>query len=310
LNHFQHDPSLIDQLNRPWVERKGFSHWGMALLWLVFVFVASQIVVAIVAVGILFLSGDVTNAEELMVAMETRIDILFIGNSAGQVLCFGLATFLVVGLHTATEPKLSFLRMKWNDSVPLYMVFAILLTLFIQPAVMFLGYFNSLLPVPEFVAEMQQSQYRMFEEFLRTDGVLIFGLLHIALVPAFAEEILFRGYIMRAFEKSGGIILAVILSSLIFALFHLQLTNLLPLATLGAVMALLTWLSGSIWPAVVAHFVNNGAAVVMGTYMPDKAFADMTPDVLPPIWMLALSVVLTVIMIRVIYQNSNYQLKS
>jgi len=272
--------------------------------------VASQVLVAITAVGILFATGAATSAEELMAAMESRLDILFIGNSVGQIVCFGLATFLVAGLHTTSESKRNFLRISWNKNTPLYMGFAIGLVLVIQPSIMFLGYLNSLLPVPDVLAEMQQSQYRMFEDFLRTDGVLLFGLLHIAIVPAFAEEILFRGYILRAFEKSTGIILAVIFSSLIFAIFHLQLTNLLPLATLGAVMGLLTWLSGSIWPAVLAHFINNGAAVLLGTFMPDRAFAEMSPDVLPPIWMLALSIVLTIIMISVIYRNSNYQLQS
>jgi uncharacterized protein len=309
LNNFQTSP-FPNHSDIPWVERKGFSHWAMALLWLVLVFVASQVLVAITAVSILFATGAATTAEELMTAMEARLDILFIGNSVGQIVCFGLATFLVAGLHTASESKRNFLRIRWDHKTPLYMGFAIGLVLVIQPSIMFLGYLNSLLPVPEFLAEMQQNQYRMFEDFLRTDGVLLFGLLHIAIVPAFAEEILFRGYILRAFEKSRGIIFALILSSLIFALFHLQLPNLLPLATLGAVMGLLTWLSGSIWPAVLAHFINNGAAVLLGTFMPDRAFAEMSPDVLPPIWMLALSIILTIFMINVIYRNSNYQLQS
>lgn len=282
----------------------------MALLWLVIIFVVSQVIVAITAVSILFATGAVSTAEELMAAMESRLDVLFIGNSVGQILCFGLATFLVAGLHITSEKKRTFLRITWNEKTPVYMLLAVVLILVIQPVIMFFGYLNSLLPVPEFLEEMQQNQYQMFEDFLRTDGVLFFGLLHIALVPAFAEEILFRGYILRAFEKSGGIILAILFSSLVFALFHLQLTNLLPLATLGAVMGLLTWLSGSIWPAVVAHFVNNAAAVIMGTFMPDRAFADMTPDVLPPIWMLGVSIVLTVIMINVIYRNSNNQLQT
>ncbi len=282
----------------------------MALLWLVVVFVVSQVIVAVTAVTILFATGAVSTAEELMAAMESRLDILFIGNSVGQILCFGLATFLVVGLHTSSEKKRTFLRITWNEKTPKYMLFAVVFILVIQPTIMFLGYLNSLLPVPEFLEEMQQNQYQMFEDFLRADGVLFFGLLHIALVPAFAEEILFRGYILRAFEKSGGILLALVFSSIVFALFHLQLTNLLPLATLGAVMGLLTWLSGSIWPAVLAHFVNNGAAVIMGTFMPDRAFADMTPDVLPPLWMLGVSIVLTLFMVNVLYRNSNYQLKS
>lgn len=309
MNNFESDSSFLNRINRPWVEKKGFSHWGMALLWLVLVFVISQVIVAITAVLILFAAGAVSTAGELMAAMDSRLDVLFIGNSVGQILCFGLATFLVAGLHTTTGKK-AFLRIAWDTKTPAYMLLAIVLILVIQPVIMFLGYLNSQLPVPEFLEEMQQNQYQMFEDFLTTDGVLFFGLLHIALVPAFAEEILFRGYILRAFEKSGGIILAIIFSSLVFALFHLQLTNLLPLATLGAVMGLLTWLSGSIWPAVVAHFVNNGAAVIMGTFMPDRAFADMTPDALPPIWMLGVSIVLTVIMVNVIYRNSNYQLQS
>lgn len=310
MDNYQSGSPFQNQLNRPWVEQKGFSHWGMSILWLIIVFITSQVVVAVVASGVLFFSGAVSTPEELMTALETRIDILFIGNSTGQIICFGLATFLIVSLHTGAETKRDFLRLGWKKDTNLYMVLALLLVLVIQPTVMFLGYLNSFLPVPEFMEQMQQNQYRMFEEFLRRDGVLLFGLFHIALVPAFAEEILFRGYILRAFEKSGGVIIAVLLSSLIFALFHLQLTNILPLATLGAVMGLLTWLSGSIWPAVLAHFVNNGAAVVMGTYMPDRAFADMSPDVLPPIWTLAISIGLTVIMVNIIYRNSNYQIKS
>ena len=311
MNNFQSDPTdFIDRVNRPWVERKGFSHWGMALLWLVAVFLVSQLIVVIVVAGYIVVFDDISTPENIMTAMESRLDILFLGNSTGQILCFALASFLVVGLHTVSKNKTSFLRMAWSEKTPLYMLLAIPLILFIQPVIMFLGYLNSFLPVPDLLAEMQQNQYQMFEDFLRKDGVLLLGLFHIALVPAFAEEILFRGYIFRAFEKNKGVIAALIFSSLIFALFHLQLTNILPLATLGAVMGLLTWMSGSIWPAVVAHFMNNGAAVVMGSYMPDTAFADLTPESLPPLWMLGLSIILTVIMIRIIYRNSNYQLKT
>lgn len=280
----------------------------MALLWLVVVFVVSQVVVAAVAVGILFASGDVTNAQELVAAMETRLDILFIGNSVGQIFILGLATFLVVGLHTATETKREFLRISWHKNTPFYMVAGGLLILVIQPLVMLLGYLNSLVPAPEMLEELHRGQYEMFEDYLTSDGVLLIGLFHVAVVPAFAEEVLFRGYILRAFEKSGGIIAGLVFSSLIFALFHLQLTNVLPLATLGAVMGLLTWLSGSIWPAAVAHFINNGSAVVMATFMPDRAFADITPELLPPVWMLIASVVFTTILVKVLYVKSNYKL--
>jgi len=310
LNYSDKDSFFLDRLNTPWVERNGFPHWAMAMIWLVIVFLVSQFVVFLVATSILFATGAVTNVEELITAMNTRLDILFIGNSVGQIFILGLATFIIVSLHTGSETKKSFLRITWDQKTPFFMIMGAVLILVIQPAVMFLGYLNSMVPTPELLAEMQKDQYRMFEDFLTSEGVLLIGLFHIALVPAFAEEVLFRGYVLRAFEKSKGIIFALILSSFIFAAFHLQLTNLLPLATLGAIMGLLTWLSGSLWPAIVAHFVNNGAAVLMATIMPDRAFADITPDVLPPVWMLILSIVLSGIMVKILYHNSNYQLQS
>lgn len=301
---------MLKQVNTPWVERKGFSHWGMALMWLLVVFVVSQAVVAAVSVTVLLVTGAASTVEEVLVAVESRLDVLFIGNSVGQIFVLGLASLLVAGLHVGKETKREFLRMTWKKDTVFYMVLGGVLILAIQPAVMFLGYLNSFLPTPEFLDELHRSQYQMFENYLSSDDVLLVGLFHIAVVPAFAEEMLFRGYVMRAFEKSAGIIAALIISSLIFSLFHLQLTNILPLATLGAVMGLLTWLSDSIWPAAVAHFVNNGSAVVMGTIWPDKAFAEITPEALPPIWMLAVSIVLSGYLVKLLYSKSNYQLKT
>lgn len=289
-----------------WVHKKGFSHWAAALLWLVFIFIVSQIVVALVAIAVLLITGAAESPQDLAVALENRLDILFIGNSAGQILCLGLATFLVVALHRENESKTEFLRLQWDEKTPLYLLLGAVLMVVIQPTVMFLGYLNSLLPVPEVFSEFQQSQYQMFEDFLTSDGVMWFGLFHIALVPAFAEEILFRGYVLRAFEKSWGIVTAVIVSSLVFGLFHLQLNNLLPLMTLGGVMGLVTWLSGSLWPAMLAHFINNGSAVIMANFYPDQAFAEMTLDTMPPVWMLLVSIVLTVILVKLIFSNSKY----
>lgn len=310
MNRSEYGSGLSNRLNTPWVERKGFSHWGMSLLWLIVVFFTSQVVVLVVTLAVLFASGAVSNAQELMVAVETRLDVLFIGNSVGQIFVLGLASLLIAGLHIGSETRKEFLRMKWHDDTVFYMIVGGILILVIQPAVMFLGYLNSFLPTPDFLEQLHRSQYQMFEDYLSSDGVLLIGLFHIAIVPAFAEEMLFRGYVMRAFEKSAGIIAGLIFSSLIFSLFHLQLTNILPLATLGAVMGLVTWLSGSIWPAAVAHFINNGSAVIMGTIWPDRAFAEITPEVLPPLWVLALSIVLSGVLIKILYSKSNFQLKT
>ena len=55
----------------------------------------------------------------------------------------------------------------------------------------------------------------------------------------------------------------------------------------------MTWLSGTLWPAVFAHFINNGAAVLVGSQYPELLFEQMTAETLPPVWVLVLSIIFT-----------------
>lgn len=288
-----------------WAERNGFAHWAIALLWLIIALVLFQVVAGLVFVGLMLISGELTSFDDIAEIMTSRLDLLFIGNTVGQVLFIGLATFLIVKLHTERGTSKSFLRFTWNNNTLLYIFLGALLVVVVQPLVIYLGFLNSLVPLPDTLTDVQASQYQMIEDFLTTDGIIWFGLFHIALVPAFCEEVLFRGYVLRAFEKSWGIIVAIITSGIIFGLFHIQIANLLPLATLGMILALMTWLSGSLWPAIVAHFINNGAAVLVGTTFPELIFVDTTFEDLPPFWVLLLSILLTGFLIHYMYKNSS-----
>ncbi|MBF0129280.1 MAG: CPBP family intramembrane metalloprotease [Alphaproteobacteria bacterium] len=78
-------------------------------------------------------------------------------------------------------------------------------------------------------------------------------------IPLF-EEVLFRGVLFAWLRRRWGRVLAVAVSSLAFALAHGLSGTLVPLFVLGAFIALLYDLSGSLWPAVLAHGTNNGLA--------------------------------------------------
>ncbi len=301
------DESSSINIIRSWAERNGFAHWAIAVLWLIAALVLFQLTAGLVFVSLMFATGELTSANDIANVMSSRLDLLFIGNSVGQVLFIGLATFLIVRLHLTTESTSTFIRFKWDDNTIVYILLGAFLVLVVQPLVIYLGYLNSLVPLPDSLTDMQVSQYQMIEDFLTSDGIIWFGLFHIALIPAFCEEILFRGYVLRAFEKSWGIITAIVVSGVIFGLFHIQIANLLPLATLGMVLALMTWLSGSLWPAIVAHFINNGAAVLIGTSYPELMFAETTFDELPPFWVLFLSILFTAGIIHYMYKNSSHQ---
>ncbi|MEX0771014.1 MAG: CPBP family intramembrane glutamic endopeptidase [Balneolaceae bacterium] len=291
---------------RSWVERNGFSHWAVALIWIVIGFFLFQITAGIVSAILIFtFAGEgLDSGTDVLQLFTERLDLVFIGNTAGQILFLGIATYLVSQLHVQSRERNSFLRIRTFPTTWAFVGIAAGLFVVVQPVIWYLGYLNSMLPVPERFTELQQSQYQMIETFLRSDGAMWLGLLHIGLVPAVCEEIMFRGYVQRAFEKSWGPWPAIILSGLLFGLYHIQLTNLLPLAALGILLALVTWLSGSLLPAIVAHFINNGGAVVLATFYPDLAFADITPETAPPIWMLLLSIATAAVLISLLFRQS------
>lgn len=86
-------------------------------------------------------------------------------------------------------------------------------------------------------------------------------------VGPLVEELLFRGVLLSALLRRLQVGWAVAISSLLFACMHLPdlgyLWYAVPnLALLAAVLAWLRLRSGSLWPAVVAHGVNNALAVV------------------------------------------------
>jgi membrane protease YdiL (CAAX protease family) len=84
----------------------------------------------------------------------------------------------------------------------------------------------------------------------------------LALVPALCEELLFRGVVFRA-VAARSLALALIVSPLLFALFHISGPRLLPTAAVGLVASLALWRSGSTWAAIACHFTNNAAVIAI-----------------------------------------------
>ncbi|MDZ7771358.1 MAG: type II CAAX endopeptidase family protein [Balneolaceae bacterium] len=279
---------------RPWVERNGFAHWAMALIWLILAFVLFQVIASIVAVALIFArTGLELNMDDTMEMMMANLDLLFVGNTLGQVFFLGLLTWFVSRFHTSSFERPSFFRFRWRSNTLQITALTVVLVLVMQPAVWFLSWLNAMIPAPEFFESMQASQMEMIEMFLKGDHIIWLTLFHVALVPAVCEEVLFRGYVLRAFQKSWGAWTAIIVSGILFGMYHMQLTNLLPLAAIGILLAFLTWISGSIVPAMVAHFVNNGSSVLLGSYFPESALAEITPETMPPLWAVVLSLVIS-----------------
>ena len=118
----------------------------------------------------------------------------------------------------------------------------------------------------------------------------------LALTPAFVEELFFRGFVLNGLRGSLGVVAAVILSAVAFAMFHHSVHRLVVTGTLGLLYGLLAVRSGSIWPSIIAHAGNNGIRLAQ-LKLPDfAAWLDTLgfpadPDTPPPAsWLLATGV--------------------
>lgn len=85
---------------------------------------------------------------------------------------------------------------------------------------------------------------------------LILSTLYICVLGPVMEELIFRGFILKNLQKFGNIS-AILLSALLFSLFHQNLVQLVPAFITGLVLGFLTVKSGSLVPAILAHIVNN-----------------------------------------------------
>ena len=96
-----------------------------------------------------------------------------------------------------------------------------------------------------------------------------------AIFAPLVEEIFFRGFLFQGFRHRYGWISAMLISSAIFAVAHLDPVALIPTFILGCLLAYLFHRSNSVWPGIIIHFLVN-AFGLCGAY-----FASQYPNLIP-----------------------------
>jgi len=291
---------------RSWTERNGFPHWLPAIVWVVVAFLLFQIAGNTFAVVYLMaVSEEPVTALDMSLLTE-HLDMIFLGNSVAQILFLGVATWLLTGLST-TGKRSQFLRFRSDERTLPVIGQTVILVVVMQPTIWMLGWLNMQIPMPESYMAMEEVQIEMIKSFLTSDHVILMALIHVGLVPSICEEILFRGYVQRLLEKSWGVWAAIIVGGLLFGLFHIRLTQFIPLALIGMLLSWLVWRSNSIYPGIVGHFVNNGGNVLVAAIFSDMMMDHMTTTELPPVWLVLASIGGTVILLRFIHQTTRQE---
>ena len=92
--------------------------------------------------------------------------------------------------------------------------------------------------------------------------LLIINLILTALLPGICEEVAHRGMILSATKKIGKG-KAILISALLFGLLHLNIEQFFYATLIGLFLGFLTLATGSIFPAMIIHFMNNAMSVFL-----------------------------------------------
>lgn len=112
-----------------------------------------------------------------------------------------------------------------------------------------------------------------------TDAVsLLVNVFVVGISAGICEEVLFRGVIQRGLGKLGGF-LSILITSVLFGLWHNYLPSFFGTALLGGVIGFIAYRTNSFYSAMFAHFTNNFIAVVMG-YLSVKIQENLGPSAL------------------------------
>lgn len=90
------------------------------------------------------------------------------------------------------------------------------------------------------------------------------GIVAIAIMAPILEELLFRGAIMRHLLAQGKRPqVAILISALIFGLVHINPAQVLFAFMFGILLGWVLYHSGSLFPCILIHFINNSISVIL-----------------------------------------------
>lgn len=238
-----------------------------------------------------------------------RLKILQISN------CFGMfiAPPLLLARIQGKRP-LRYLHLK--QVKPVLVGFTILIMAFSAPLFEWTVLFNQKMQFPDILKGLEE--WMRIKEELAAEltkkfllmphwSDLLINLLMLAALPAIGEEFIFRGCLQRIFARwTKSQHVAIWLTAFIFSAVHLQFFGFLPRMLLGALLGYFLLWSGSLWPSILAHFMNN-AFVVGVSYISQRQGepVDLGSQTAPEAWYIYLfSFVLTFVLLSVFYKNS------
>ena len=229
---------------------------------------------------------DPTQLEGLLNDLDNplAIDVLKLIQTISEIGTFILPALFLAYTFGSSAPDYLSLNRKPNR-ISIISVFILLIAA--VPLINFIGDLNSRMVLPSWLAGLERQMKAteeqaalITEKFLQINSPFqfVYAMVMIAVLPALGEELLFRGILQRIFsEWSGGKHTGVWATAILFSAMHMQFYGFVPRMLLGVMLGYLYLWSGSLWLPILAHFINNGAAVI-ASYLYKQNLITMNPD--------------------------------
>jgi len=212
-----------------------------------------------------FYGLNVASGELPGTATPVAVEATKVLNAITQVVGFGVPALLFAFLVGSVPGRFSLpLGYPGWRGLALTVVLAVLAIAPVEALVLTPETFELPAPFQEFERWAETQETRSERDLIRLLAVnLPLNLFVLALIPAAMEELFFRGVVLRLLLKITPVHVAVWVGAALFSLLHFQFLGFVPRMLLGGFFGYLVVYSGSLWPAILAHFTHNGINVLM-----------------------------------------------
>ncbi len=149
-----------------------------------------------------------------------------------------------------------------------WLIKAALITFLMMPVIgLIAAFIQKILGIP---INNPQLEFLVPDElsYLSAGGMLVVA----GFIVPLAEELFFRGVLYQALRKHFGVWIGIFVSSIIFGALHGDISIAGATFVMGLVLAYFFEYSGSIWPSVLIHALNNSLKLAVIYIMMAKGF--------------------------------------
>jgi membrane protease YdiL (CAAX protease family) len=196
------------------------------------------------------------------------------GMQAVQFIGLFLIPSWFAGKYFTTQSASSYLGLR-KPNYPGFWLVGTVAILIALPMVQWLGEINRAIEFPSELTNWIRSKEDEANETVKallsrhTVKDLLLNLFFVAGLAAVGEELLFRGVVQRIFVRQFGQAWpAIIFSAFLFAALHMQFYGFFPRLALGILLGAIYWYSGSLWVAILAHFVYDAILITLVYFNP------------------------------------------